>query len=107
MRRTFYAFAALALVTAVSCNKEDEDINNVPDKGAVRFVNASANDRYNIYLDDHLFGNMYGDDTTVFPNITAGVHKVKAQQIDVTGPGILREQQILVKKDSVATFVFP
>jgi hypothetical protein len=107
MRKTLYAISALAIITAVSCTKKDEDINNVPDKGFVRFINASSSDRYNIYLDDFLYGNLYGDDTATFPNITTGAHTVKAQQIDVVGQGTLRQQQIYVNKDSTTTFVFP
>lgn len=106
MRRTLYAIAALALITAVSCNK-DEDIDNVPDKGAVRFVNRSGSEHYDIYLDDYKYGNLYGDDSAFYPNITAGIHRVKAQQIDVVGTGKLFQQQVWIQKDSVYTFQFP
>jgi len=107
MRRTLYAIAALALITSAACNKKDEDINNVPDKGAIRFINASTVDRYNIYLDDYLFGNLFADDTAFFPDIVIGAHRVKAEQIDVFGTPILRQQVVTVQKDSVATFIFP
>ena len=102
-----YAIAALALITSAACNKKDEDINNVPDKGAIRFINASTADRYNIYLDDYLFGNLFADDTAYFPNIVIGSHRVKAQQIDVTSTPILRQRVVIVQKDSVSNFIFP
>lgn len=107
MRRTLYAIAALALITAVSCNKSDEDIDNVPDKGAVQFENGTSNERYDIYLDDYKYGNLFGGGVALYPGITAGVHRVKAQQIDVTGPGNLYQKQITVVKDSVYVFRFP
>lgn len=104
MRRTLYAFVALALFTAVSC-KKDDDINDVPDKGAVRYINVSG-DHYEIFLDGYSYGSMYGYDTSFYPNISTGAHFVKAQQLDVPN-GILRQQQIFVNKDSVTTFIFP
>jgi hypothetical protein len=107
MRRTLYAIATLALITSAACNKEDEDIDNVPDKGTVRFINTSA-DRYNIYLDGHLYGNLYGDDTAIFPKIDAGSHPVRAEQIEPIPPApVLRQKTIVVQKDSTATFIFP
>jgi hypothetical protein len=108
MRRILYAIAALAVFTATSCNKEDEDINNVPDKGAIRFVNTSS-DLYDIYLDDFKYGNLYGGDSSFYPNIVIGSHKVKAIQVGNVGSGtpILKQQVVIVEKDSVAVFRFP
>lgn len=106
MRRTLYAIATLALITSAACNKEDEDINNVPDKGSVRFINTSG-DRYNIYLDDFLYGNLYKYDSATFPNIVVGSHRVKAEQIEAVGTPVVRQQVIIVQKDSIAKFIFP
>ena len=108
MRRTLYAIAALVLIAVTACNKEDEDINNVPEKGAVRFKNTS-NDRYDFYLDGTKFGDMYGQDSTTFPYIVIGSHIVKAVQTGnvVGGAPIVRQQVVIVRKDSVAIFSFP
>ncbi len=107
MRRILYAIAALILFTAVACNKKDEDIDNVPDKGSIRFINVS-DDQYNIYLDDFLYGNLYGHDSATFPEIVTGAHRVKAEQIgNVVGTPILRQQLLIVDKDTVVSFTFP
>ena len=108
MRRTLYAIAALALIISASCNKNaDEDINNVPDRGSLRFKNTSA-DQYRIYLDDFVYGSLYGGDSATYPDITAGSHRVKAEQIaNIVGTPTLKQQVIIVRKDSVAVFSFP
>ena len=109
MRRTLFAIAALALIFS-ACNKKDEDINNVPDKGALRFKNTSGTraDLFRIYLDDFKYGELFGGDSATFPNITAGSHRVKAEQIgNITDSARLRQQVIIVRKDSVAIFSFP
>ena len=109
MRRTLFAIAALALLFT-ACNKTDEDINNVPDKGIVRFKNTSGTraDLYRIFLDDFKYGELFGGDSASFPNITAGSHRVKAEQIgNVVGTAKLLQQVIIVRKDSVAIFSFP
>ena len=107
MRRTLYAIAALALIITAACNKEHEDINNVPDKGTIRFINKSA-DLYDFYLDDARFGNLYGDDTAIVNSVGTGSHRVKAiQAANIVGAPTLRELVVIVKKDSVVTFTFP
>ena len=107
MRRTLYAIATLALITSAACNKEDEDINNVPDKGSIRYINTSA-DRYNIYLDGFPYGSLYGDDTAIYPKIVVGSHQVRAEQVEnISGAPVLRQKTVVVQKDSTATFIFP
>src|SRR5690349_16674827 len=98
MRRTLYTIAALVLITVTACNKEDEDIENVPDKGAIRFKNTS-NDLYDFYLDGVKFGNMYGHDAITFPSIVVGSHLVKAvQAANIVGGPVVRQQVVIVKK---------
>jgi hypothetical protein len=110
MRRTLYAIAALALIITSACNKNDEDIDKVPDRGSIRFKNASPTraELYRIYLNDFRYGELYGGDSATFTDITAGTHRVRAEQIGgVTDTPKLRQQIIIVRKDSVVTFRFP
>lgn len=108
MRRVLYAVAALSLF-AVSCNKEDEimDKVNVPDRGEIRFINIST-DLYDYYLNETKMGNIYGNDTIFVRNIAVGAHRVKAIQTSNIGTSPqLRQEQVVVYKDSVTTFIFP
>lgn len=106
MRRTLFAIAGLALVTLAACTKE-EDIDKIPDRGSVRYINRSAN-LYRIFLDDQPYGELYGDDTALYPKVIIGAHRVKALQIaDIVDTPKLRQETVVVQKDSVATFVFP
>lgn len=107
MRRTLYAIASLAIISIVACNKKDEDIDNVPDKGGIRFINRSA-DLYDIYLDEFHYGELYGDDTSIYYKIITGTHRVMARQkANIIDTPKLRQQIIIIYKDSVSTFIFP
>jgi hypothetical protein len=103
-----YAVAALSLF-ALSCNKDDEvmDKVDVPDRGRIRFINISG-DLYDYYVDNTKIGDIYGRDTIIVPNLTVGVHRVKAiQTSNLAGAPQLRQEDKTVIKDSVVTFIFP
>lgn len=110
MSKTLLAAALFALIGLGACKKDDDnpDIpNNYLDKGAIKFQNNST-DLYDIYLDDARYGSLYGGQSSTYPNITTGVHRVKAVQIEhVSGTAILRQENIWVQKDSTAVFMFP
>ncbi len=80
---------------------------DVPDRGQVRFINISP-DLYDFYLDNNKMGNIYGNDTVVIPNVQTGSRLVKAiQTSNINGTALLRQQTLIVYKDSVSTFIFP
>jgi hypothetical protein len=110
MSKTLLAAAILAIIGISACKKEDVDPtvpNYYVDKGYIKFQNNSP-DLYDIYLDDAHYGDIYGGDTAVYPRIPIGGHRVKAVQKEhVNGTAILRQQTIIVYKDSVTTFAFP
>ncbi len=111
MSKTLLAAALLAIIGLGACKPADEDDMGRPtnylEKGALRFKNSST-DLYDIYLDDARYGNLYGGDSSTYPNITVGTHRVKAIQTEhVMGTAILRQQIVIVAKDTVTTFVFP
>jgi hypothetical protein len=63
---------------------------------------------YDIYLDDAYYGNLYGGDTVLFPNISTGSHRVRARQIEhISVTPKERAVVVIVYKDSTTTFVFP
>ncbi len=112
MSKTILAAALLAIIGLSACKKDDDVDTGKPtnyiEKGALRYINKSA-DLYDIYLDDARYGNLYGDDTATYPNITEGFHRVKVVQIEHVQDSkpILRQQNIIVVRDTVVTFVFP
>jgi len=108
MRRVLYVFAALS-ITVLSCTKEDQimDKVDVPDRGRVRYINVSK-DPYDIYLDGTKMGSTYGGDTVTIRNVLTGARNVKAIQTDnIVTSAIVKDQIVLVLKDSVANFFFP
>lgn len=110
MSKTLLAAALFALIGLGACKKDDDNPDfptNYLDKGAITFRNNSA-DLYNIYLDDAPYGNLYGGQSSTYPNITAGVHRVKALQVEhVNGTPTLRQENVWVIKDSTVVFAFP
>ncbi len=110
MTKTLLAAAILAIIGISACKKDDVD-PSVPsyyvDKGSIKFQNNSG-DLYDIYYDDYHYGDIYGGDTAVYPKIPVGAHRVKAVQKEhINGTAILKQQTIIVYKDSVTTFAFP
>jgi hypothetical protein len=110
MNKILLAVALLFTIGFTACKPEDVD-PNVPSafqyKGAIKYQNNSA-DLYDIYLDDALYGNLYGGDTARYPNIPVGIHRVKALQKEhISGTPILRQLQLNVYRDSTVTFSFP
>ena len=102
--------ALLAVIGMGACKKDDDD-PSVPstlvDKGSIKFKNNSG-DLYDIYVDDARYGQLYGGASSTYPNITIGDHRVKAVQIEhINGTPTLRQQIVIVYKDSVTTFAFP
>jgi len=110
MSKTLLAAALFALIGLGACKKEDDNPDipgNYLDKGAITFQNTSA-DLYDIYLDDARYGDLYGGKSATYPNITAGIHRVKAVQTEhISGSPLVRQENIWVIKDSVAVFAFP
>ncbi|MBS1615483.1 MAG: hypothetical protein JST06_05130 [Bacteroidetes bacterium] len=110
MSKSIFAAALFALIALGACKKNDDNPDfpaNYLEKGALTFKNNSA-DLYDIYLDNARYGNLYGGDSSTYPNITAGVHQVKAIQVEhISGTPILRQMNILIVKDSTTRFEFP
>jgi len=107
MRRTLYALAALSIFAIVSCTKIEDDPPMVSTTGTLRYVNAST-DRYDIYLDEVKYGSLYGGDSSSYPNISMGEHRVKViQSANIVGIPVLRQQIIRVVADSVTVYRFP
>ncbi|MEO6834139.1 MAG: hypothetical protein ABI378_15650 [Chitinophagaceae bacterium] len=107
MRRTLYALAALTIFTLASCTKNEDDPPIVPTTGSLRYVNTSA-DRYDIYLDDVKYGYLFGGDSSTYPNISQGAHRIKViQSANIVGTPTLRQQIIDVVADSVTIYRFP
>jgi hypothetical protein len=111
MSKTLLAAMLLAIVGLSACKQNDADDSPVPSnyvkKGSIKFQNNSG-DVYDIYLDDARYGNLYGGTSSTYPNIPIGDHRVKAVQTsNISGTPKLRQQIIIVYKDSVSTFAFP
>lgn len=110
MSKTLLVAALLAIISLGACNKDDVDPaipNSFVDKGTIRFQNNSG-DLYDIYLDDARYGSLYGHATSDYPKIPVGDHRVKAVQTEhISGTATLRQQIVVVYKDTVTTFSFP
>lgn len=111
MSKTLLAAALLVFVGLGACKKDDDDNPKIPSnylqKGYLKYQNNSG-DLYKIYLDDALYGSIYGGDTARYPNITVGSHRVRAEQVEhISGSPIVRAQTVFIYEDSTTTFVFP
>jgi hypothetical protein len=110
MSKIVLAVALLLTIGFTACKPEDVD-PTIPSqfqyKGALKYENKSA-DRYDIFLDDTPYGDLYGGDTARYPDIPVGIHRVKAiQKSNIVGTPTLRQEQINVYRDSTVTFSFP
>jgi hypothetical protein len=105
MKRTLFA-AAIALISLAGC-KKDEVIDKIPDVGTILYINTSL-DEYDFYLDDQKFGYLYGGDSARYTGVTTGAHRVKAiQKANIVLTPTIKQQVVIVVKDSVVNFVFP
>lgn len=110
MSKSILATAVFVLIALGACKKSG-DVSVYPrnylEKGAITFKNNSP-DLYDIYLDNARYGSLYGGDSSTYPNITVGVHQVKAIQVEhISGTATLKQLNILIVKDSTVRFEFP
>ncbi len=110
MSKTLLAAALLLFIGLGACKKDDDNPDfpqNYLDKGAILYQNNSG-DLYDIYLDDARYGSLEGGQSSTYPNISAGVHRVKAVQMEhISGTPTLLQMNVTVVKDSVVLFAFP
>lgn len=107
MRRTLYALAALTIFTLASCTKNEDDAPFVSTTGSLQYINTST-DKYDIYLDDVKYGYLFGGDSSTYPGIGQGSHRVKViQSANIVGTATLRQQIVYVVADSLTTYRFP